>query len=322
MPRTYKTINPVLNKFICGDAYKILKKLPDNSIDCVVTSPPYWALRDYGVKGQIGLEESIQDYLNKLLAVFGEIKRVLKPSGTCWVNMGDTYSSPIKGGNYSKLQNNLFDSLQERANFSPLKTKTNVLTKSLCLIPSRFALGMMEMGWILRNEIIWHKPNAMPNSAKDRFTVDFEKVFFFVKSQRYFFNQQFEPLRNAERLRRRPVNPDNKHKFNYGTPFVSTINPDTFPESQKRILERGRIKRSVWIIATKAYHGSHFASFPPKIVETPIKAGCPENGIVLDPFMGSGTTAIVAKELGRNFVGIELNSEYVELARERVSCKS
>lgn len=318
MPRPYQSINSVLNKFLCGDAYAILKKFPDESIDCVVTSPPYWALRDYGVKGQIGLEASIQNYLDKLLAVFGEIKRVLKPTGTCWVNMGDTYASPMKGGNYSKPQNNLFDSLQEHAHFSPLKTKTNLPAKSLCLIPSRFALGMLEMGWILRNEIIWHKPNAMPQSAKDRFTVDFEKVFFFVKSQRYFFNQQFEPLRNAERLKRRPLNPDNQHKFSYGMPFISTINPEKFPESQKRILERGRIKRSVWTIGTKAYHGDHFASFPPKVVETPIKAGCPENGIVLDPFMGSGTTAIVAGQLKRNFIGIELNPDYVALASKRM----
>jgi DNA modification methylase len=318
MPKSYTSLTPILNQFLCGDTETILKLFPDESIDCIVTSPPYWALRDYGVNGQIGLETSIEDYLDKLLFVFTELKRILKPHGTCWVNFGDTYANKNKGGHRNKPQDNIFDSLTKRATFSKLTTSLSIPPKSLCLIPSRFALGMIEMGWILRNELIWHKPNVMPQSAKDRFTVDFEKLFFFAKSPRYYFEQPYEPLKNVERLQRRRLNPDNQHKHSYGKPFISAINPETFNQSRKRILERGRIKRSVWKIGTRAYHGKHFASYPPQLIEIQITAGCPENGIVLDPFMGSGTTAVVAKQHNRNFIGIDLNSEYVELARKRL----
>jgi DNA modification methylase len=318
MPKPYTSLTPILNQFLCGDTETILKLFPDESIDCIVTSPPYWALRDYGVNGQIGLETSIEDYLDKLFAVFTELKRILKPSGTCWVNFGDTYANKNKGGHRNKPQDNIFDSLTKRATFSKLTTSLSIPPKSLCLIPSQFALRMIEKGWILRNELIWHKPNVMPQSAKDRFTVDFEKLFFFTKSPRYYFDQPYEPLKNIERLQRRRLNPDNQHKHSYGKPFISAINPETFHQSRKRILERGRIKRSVWTIGTRAYHGKHFASYPPQLIEIPITAGCPEQGIVLDPFMGSGTTAVVAKQHNRNFIGIDLNSEYVELARKRL----
>lgn len=319
MPKHYSSLTPILNQFLCGDAVSILRRFPDESIDCVVTSPPYWALRDYGVKGQIGLEGSIELYFAKLFAVFAEVRRVLKPSGSCWVNLGDTYSNKNKGGHRNKPQGNMFDSLTKRATFNKLKTDLSVPPKSLCLIPSRFAIGMVESGWILRNELIWHKPNAMPQSAKDRFTVDFEKLFFFTKSPKYYFKQPYEPLKNTERLKRRRLNPHNQHKHSYGKPFISGINPQTFEKSKQRMLERGRIKRSVWTIGTRAYHGNHFASYPPQLIETPIIAGCPPNGIVLDPFMGSGTTAVVAKQNKRNFIGIDLNPEYVKLARERIS---
>ncbi|MGI8467026.1 MAG: DNA-methyltransferase [Pyrinomonadaceae bacterium] len=200
------------NKIICGDSLKALKTISDESVDCVITSPPYWALRDYGVFGQIGLEPSIEEYLAKLIAVFDEIKRVLKPAGTCWVNFGDTFANKTKGGHRNKPQNNMFDSLTKRATFPKLKTELNIPSKSLCLIPVRFAVRMIERGWILRNEIIWHKPNAMPQSMKDRFTVDFEKIFFFVKGRKYYFRQQFEPLKNPARLNRRLLNPNKTHK--------------------------------------------------------------------------------------------------------------
>lgn len=322
MPRPYRSIDAVLNKFLCGDTLEVLKRLPAESIDCVVTSPPYWALRDYGIEGQIGLEPNFEDYLEKLILIFKEVHRALKPEGTCWVNMGDTYASPIKGGGRGKPQNNLFDRVSERNRYSSLKTRTSLPPKALCLIPSRFAIGMLDTGWILRNEIIWHKPNAMPQSAADRFTADYEKIFFFVKSRKYHFTRQFEPVRSPERLKKPLRNPANPHKHEYGNPFVSAINPDTYDASRKRILERGRNMRSVWSVPTRAYHGGHFASFTPKIVETPIKAGCPEGGIVLDPFMGSGTTAVVAKELGRNFVGIEINPEYIEMAKKRIQANA
>jgi DNA modification methylase len=310
------SIEQFTDKIICGDSLKILKTIPSESIDCVITSPPYWALRDYGVSGQIGLESSIDEYLEKMIAVFDEVKRVLKPSGTCFINFGDTYANKTKGGHRNKLQGNMFDSLTKRATFDKLKLELSVTPKSLCMVPSRFALRMIEQGWILRNEIIWHKPNAMPQSIKDRFTVDFEKVFFFVKSRHYYFKQQFEALKNPERMKRRLLNPTVKHKQNDSYWFERSFAKQE--NGRLKTLELGRNKRCVWTIGTTNFSGNHFAVFPPKLIETPILAGCRENGIVLDPFIGSGTTAIVARKLKRNFIGIELNPEYVKIALKRI----
>ncbi|HEY0427495.1 MAG TPA: site-specific DNA-methyltransferase [Pyrinomonadaceae bacterium] len=311
-----KPIELFINKIIRGDALKALKKFPEGSIDCIVTSPPYWALRDYDVKGQIGLESTIEEYLEKLLAVFAEIRRVLKPTGTCWINFGDTYANKTKGGHRNKLQNNMYDSLTRRATFPKLETKLNIPPKSLCQIPSSFALKMIEQGWILRNEIIWHKPNAMPQSIKDRFSVDFEKIFFFVKERKYYFCQQFEPLKNPVRLERRLLDPKKSHKRTKSYWF--SARPEISEKRRLNMLKTGRNKRCVWTIGTTSFPGNHFAVYPPRLIETPIKAGCPKGGIVLDPFIGSGTTAIVAKELGRKFIGIELSSSYVKMARNRL----
>jgi site-specific DNA-methyltransferase (adenine-specific) len=288
-------LSQCVNRILCGDALSILKKLPAESIDCVVTSPPYWSLRDYGVPGQLGLEASVDQYLIKLLAVLDEVRRVLKPQGTCWVNLGDVYStrSSKKGGKHP--------------------------SKCLLQIPSRFALGMTDRGWILRNEIIWHKPNCMPQSVKDRFTVDFEKLFFFVKSRYYYFSQQFEPLRYAPRLRHSASNANHKAKRRYGDLFISSINPHTAEASRLRVLARGRNKRCVWKISTRPFYGRHFAVYPEELVETPIRAGCPEGGVILDPFSGSGTTLLVARRLGRNFIGIDLNPKYVRMSEERLA---
>jgi DNA modification methylase len=313
-------IKQYINRIIRGDAYQILKQLPSESIDCVVTSPPYWALRDYEVKGQLGLEPTFHEYLAKLCAVFDEVQRVLKKTGTCWINMGDTYSSSGKGnGGPSIVGDGVYARLQQRAGFKAIKLKTGLPGKTLCQIPARLAIGMTDRGWILRNEIIWWKPNCMPSSAKDRFTVDFEKVFFLVKSRRYYFKQQFEELQDRARLQRRFFNPHTKKKRVYGDNRISAINPKTAEASRMRMLKRGRTKRCVWRVATRPYHGSHFATYPPELIEIPIKAGCPKGGIVLDPFVGSGTTALVARRLNRRFVGIELNRKYVRLAEKRLA---
>jgi site-specific DNA-methyltransferase (adenine-specific) len=306
-----------INKIICGDALSILKTIPDESIDCVVTSPPYWALRDYGVAGQIGLEPNIEEYLEKLLSVFDEIKRVLKPAGTCWINFGDTYANKTKGGHCNKPQGNMYDSLSRRATFPKIKTALNIPPKSLCLIPSRFAVEMTERGWILRNEIIWHKPNAMPQSVKDRFTVDFEKIFFFVKNRKYFFQRQFEQLKNPQRLKRRLLDFSKVHK--QAESYWTSRKLQTSDKRRLRMLKTGRNKRCVWSIGTTNFDGDHFAVYPERLVETPILAGCPEDGIVLDPFVGSGTTAAAARKLNRQFIGIELNPEYVKLAEKRLA---
>ena len=305
-----------LNQIICGDALSVLKKLPSESIDCVITSPPYWSLRDYGVKGQIGLEASLDQYLINLLAVFTEVRRVLKAEGTCWVNLGDAYST--RSSDRRARQNILSEVANKARSFQRPPAPISLAPKCLLQLPSRFALEMTGLGWTLRNEIIWHKPNCMPASVRDRFTVDFEKVFFFVKSRRYYFKQQFEPLRDAGRLMRPLVKESSRRKRQYGDMRIAAINPKTEAASRRRMLERGRNKRCVWKIATRPFKGNHFAVFPPELIETPILAGCPEGGIVLDPFSGAGTTALVAKRLNRRFIGIELNPKYVRMSKQRL----
>jgi DNA modification methylase len=308
-----------LNRIICGDTLKVLRRLPAESVDCVVTSPPYWSLRDYGVEGQIGLEESPEHYIERLCAVFDEVRRVLKPSGTCWVNLGDAYATrSSKTGKPPKHQQPILSSSSNRA-LDFRRPAVRLPGKCLVGLPARFSLEMINRGWILRNEIIWHKPNCLPQSARDRFTVDFEKLFFFVKQRRYYFRQQFEPLLGTDQRLYRPAHLRSWHKRVYGDRFVSAINPRSAEASRQRILRYGRNKRAVWRISVRPFRGDHFAVYPPELVETPVKAGCPKRGVVLDPFMGSGTTALVARRLGRDFTGIELNPDYVRLARRRLA---
>ncbi len=315
-----KPIESFVNKIICGDALEVLKKIPAESVDCVVTSPPYYALRDYETKGQIGLERDFTEYIDKLLLIFDETKRVLKKSGTCWVVIGDTYGGSATGGeiiNRDKKPDQKFSHLP--LSHSPnLTHRRGKYAKCLLQIPARLALGMIERDWILRNEIIWHKPNCLPQSVKDRFTMDFEKIFFLTKSRRYYFNQQFEPLENPERLTKRYFNPETKHKW-WNADKKLPINSQAMERSRSKVLLTGRNKRSVWTIGTALFKGDHFAVYPEKLIETPIKAGCPAGGIVLDPFAGSGTTAVVAKKLGRRFIGIELNRKYLTIAEERIN---
>jgi site-specific DNA-methyltransferase (adenine-specific) len=303
-----------LNTIICGDALSTLKKFPDNLIDCVVTSPPYFALRDYEVKGQIGLENDFNEYLEKLLLIFDEIKKVLKPEGTCWVVLGDTFGGSRSGGNlFSKKLTGKLPRQKTKRFYAQRNYR-----KSLLQIPARLSIGMIERGWLLRNEIIWHKSNCLPSPARDRFTVDFEKIFFFVKNRKYYFDQQLEPFRDRKRLTRAAFDPAKRQKYR-NVPF-SAINHKTFEQSRLRMLKRGaRNMRCVWRIGTSHFKGNHFATFPKRLVEIPIKAGCPKGGIVLDPFIGSGTTAVAAKSLGRNFIGIELNPKYVKIAEELIA---
>lgn len=302
-----------LNKIICGDALTALKNFPANSIDSVVTSPPYFNLRDYDVEGQIGLETDFNEYLEKLLLVFDEIKRVLKPKGTCWIVIGDTYGGNSAGGNLFREKNERTSLLKKSTILSYNQSKYR---KSLLQIPSRLSIAMIEHGWILRNEIIWHKPNAIPQSVKDRFSVDFEKVFFFVKSRHYYFRQQFEPLKNPDRLKRRLLNPNKSHKLIES--YWTSANPNISEKRRRKMLASGRNKRCVWTIGTTNFSGQHFAVFPPRLIETPILAGCPKGGIILDPFIGSGTTAVVAQQLGRKHIGIELSGEYLKVAGKRI----
>jgi len=385
-----------INEVVCGDCLGVLKTLPNESVDMVMTSPPYWALRDYGVEGQLGLEPTFQEYINKLCDIFDEVRRVLKKEGTCWVNLGDTYASGIKGQGGSGCNLGPTGSQTQLSNagsrFSH-KVKTDTVDKCLLQIPSRFAIEMCNRGWILRNEIIWHKPNCMPSSVKDRFTVDFEKIFFFTKSKKYYFETQYEEALTKEKrpsgiVRERTFGYDGKYPYAIQPrtkPFVEVrdlpeiktfskwlnhwrkaqsitidrietemesqaphhwFNGESYPSvkewnvfkklynppqdydkqllnvelksSEKRNHEQGRNKRCVWSITTKPYKEAHFATYPEALCETPIKSGCPVDGIVLDTFFGSGTTGLVAKKLRRDFIGIELNPMYVKIAEERL----
>ena len=292
----FETNNGIL---YCANVFDILPKFPNESIDCVVTSPPYWSLRYYGVKEQIGLELTFQEYLEKLWKIFDEIYRILKPTGTLWVNLGDTYSGSGKGAGYNGKSKESW-----RFKKKP-KIKEKLPAKCLCLIPARFAIGMIDRGWILRNEIIWYKPNAMPESVKDRFTVDFEKIFLFVKKRRYYFKQILEPYASKPKTEKR------KHKYR-DAGLIS------YREVLNFYTKGGRNKRAVWVINNKPCKEAHFAVFPPEIPEICIMAGCPENGIVLDIFMGSGTTAVIAENLKRRWIGIEINQEYCEIAQNRI----
>lgn len=311
------SLTNLLNTIVCGDARSVLKELPDESIDTVVTSPPYWGLRDYGHINQIGLEASYQTYLDSLLEVFDEVKRILKPTGSCWVNLGDSYFKENAGKPMPDTESNSNHSPGNLPNSEQVQNPAK--RKCLAQIPARFALAMTERGWILRNEIIWWKPNCMPASVTDRFTVDFEKVFFFVKQRYYYFEQQHEPLKDPQRLNRPLISPNPENKQIYGNKYISTINPKTAESSRLKMLASGRNKRCVWYIGTSGFKDAHFAVFPEKLVETPIQAGCPIGGIVLDPFVGSGTTAIAAKRLNRQFIGIDISPVYVKMASKRLA---
>jgi len=299
-----------INKIYCGDCLDILKHIPDESINCCITSPPYWALRDYGVEGQVGLEPTFDDYVNRLCDICDEVKRVLRKDGTCWVVIGDNYSgSSMTGGT------NSFEK-RDRQKHRQFKNKSRIDTlppKCLTMVPFRFAIEMVNRGWILRNTIIWYKPNAMPQSVKDRFTVDFEYIFFFVKNKKYWFEQQLEKYTEPLNRWGGP-----KIKTNGNSSWDKGTGQLTYRDRYLRPNKYGKNKRCVWNIPTKPFKGAHFAVYPPDLIEPIVKAGCPPNGIVLDPFFGSGTTGIVALKLNRNYIGIELNPEYCKIAYNRI----
>jgi DNA modification methylase len=307
-----------LNKIILTDCIEGIKQMPDSSVDCCISSPPYWGLRDYGVDGQIGLEENYSEFIAKLIELYREIQRVLKPTGTCFVNLGDTYagsgSGTTKNADTSKyVENSKQVYVLPNGTAKASKFRGTNLNKSLLMIPERFAIRMIDAGWILRNQIIWHKPNQMPSSATDRFTVDFEKIFFFVKQPMgYYFEQQLEPYTEPlDRWAGQMV------RGNYKT------KTDQFAVQERngrnmRPNPDGKNMRTVWSINTEPFPEAHFATYPEKLVKRMIEAGCPENGLVLDPFMGAGTTAVVAKKLNRNYTGFELNPKYKLIAENRL----
>ena len=307
-----------LNKIILSDCLEGIKQMPDSSVDCCISSPPYWGLRDYGVDGQIGLEENYSEFIAKLIELYSEIQRVLKPTGTCFVNLGDTYagsgSGTTKNADTSKyVENSKQVYVLPNGTSKASQFRGTAMNKSLCMIPERFAIEMIDRGWCLRNQIIWHKPNQMPSSAKDRFTVDFEKVFFFVKQPTdYYFEQQLEPYTEPlDRWAGQMV------RGNYKTKTEQFAVQERNGRDMRPNPE-GKNMRTVWSINTEPSTEAHFATYPEKLVKRMIEAGCPENGLVLDPFMGAGTTAVVAKKLNRNYTGFELNHKYKLIAENRL----
>jgi site-specific DNA-methyltransferase (adenine-specific) len=306
-----------INKIYEGDCLEVLRNFEDCSIDCCITSPPYWALRDYGMEGQLGLEPDFKEYINKLCNIFNEVKRVLKNEGTLWVNIGDTYYTKSGTG---FLEDNLNPKNEDEVSSSTGINKANEIRglgllpeKSLCNIPSRFSIEMQDRNWILRNEIIWHKNSVIPSSADDRFTVDFEKLYFFVKQRKYYFEQQLEKYTvPINRWGGEDLIADGSSSWDEGTGQTTYRNRSIRPNPE------GRNMRTTWSINPKPTPEAHFATFPQKLVAVPILSGCPEHGIVLDPFIGSGTTAIVARKFNRNYIGIELNPKYIEIANNRL----
>jgi len=301
-----------LNKIYNMDCLEGLKQLPDNSINCCVTSPPYWGLRDYGVEGQLGLESTPEEYVTKMVEVFREVKRVLRDDGTLWLNLGDSYANANPGsGGQCKLYGAGRNMTEAR--YTNIKRDVSSLKpKDLVGIPWMVAFALRADGWYLRQDIIWHKPNAMPESVKDRCTKAHEYIFLLTKNSKYYFNSDLIREPNQDKY-------DGKRgTTKTRTKFQSAMRTMSDKEEMKKYSTQGRNKRTVWNVPTKPFKDAHFAVFPPALIEPCILAGCPEGGVVLDPFMGSGTTGMVAAMHQRNFIGFELNPEYCKMAEKRI----
>ena len=296
-----------------GDCRESLKQMESETVQTVVTSPPYYGLRDYGNDGQIGLEESPEKYVTALVEVFREVRRVLRDDGTLWLNLGDSYVANATGGLSTKSSKMTGGrSTQKEATKRPDKKVEGLKQKDLIGIPWRVAFALQADGWYLRQDIIWHKPNPMPESVTDRCTKAHEYLFLLTKSARYYYDA--EAVREMVSEKTVWTYPHTNGKANQGYAGVNT------PSSTIRVEpEDGkRNRRSVWTIATQPYSGAHFATFPPKLIEPCILAGSRPGDTVLDPFGGSGTTAGVALEHGRKAILCELNPEYGGLVFERV----
>lgn len=371
---------------LLGDCLEVMRELPAASVNCCVTSPPYWGLRDYGTavwqggeadceheasertyagitaatssadafigpgaanvkrlkKGrwresgdctkcgavkvdfQIGLERTPLEFVSKLVAVFDEVRRVLRNDGTLWLNLGDTYAQGNKGNSgelefSSKQATNIGSHATRRGvNIAPNRTGgTNGFCKAkdLCGIPWMVAFALRDAGWWLRQDIIWNKPNAMPEPVEDRCTKAHEYIFLFAKSARYYYNH--EAISEPAKYAGDSVSIGEK-SLSRGQAIGAGVDPSGNANKEAVIVADDRNKRSVWTVTTKPYKAAHFATFPPDLIQPCILAGCPEGGTVLDPFLGSGTTALVAQRNGCKCIGIELNPEYMKLARNRI----
>jgi site-specific DNA-methyltransferase (adenine-specific) len=328
----------VLQQVHQGDALSFLRILPSSCVHCCVTSPPYWGLRDYGASGQLGLEKTPEEYVANMVEVFREVRRVLRDDGTLWLNLGDCYATRW-GSKRSEGGAGLRDNDRKRSG----AVCTGFKEKDLVGIPWRVAFALQADGWYLRSDIIWHKPNVMPESVVDRPTKSHEYLFLLSKSKKYYYDHKAvledgvsvhgsgNGFKRSARLSYKDANgacgndkprvptsqrvsDSNNQTHVPGTPDHGGLHragTDREPNTRNR--------RTVWSIPTSPYRGAHFATFPPALVEPCILAACPAGGVVIDPFAGSGTTLAVAKRLGRRAVGIELNSEYIKMAEERIA---
>ncbi len=307
------------NRIIIGDALSTLKTIPDNSIQVCVTSPPYYGLRDYEIAGQLGQEPSPADFVAKLVEVFSEVRRVLKPDGTLWLNLGDSYAGSGKGA----MADGTPTGGNKKRTSAGTQTHGFVKTiapgykpKDLIGIPWRVAFALQDDGWYLRQEIIWHKLNPMPESVKDRCTKAHETIFLLAKSARYYFDYKAIQEPGAASAGKH----SHRKSGSIDTSHVPGASPHTGLHkkgSPREYLLRN--KRSVWALPLKPYKGAHFATFPTTLIEPCIRAGSRTGDLVLDPFSGAGTTALVAKQLGRQYIGIELNPTYAALSEKRLA---
>ena len=292
-------------QIIKGNCLDTLKTLPEQSINTCITSPPYWGVRDYGEGEQLGLEDTPEEFVENLVKVFREVKRVLRDDGTVWLNLGDSYSS----GGRTTTTNQTLRGDKDYGVTRPKPSK-GIKPKDLIGIPWRVAFALQADGWYLRQDIIWHKPNPMPESVKDRCTKAHEYIFLLSKNAKYYFDN--ESIKEDAKF---PDGPDSADKIRKG---VGKYGMDTRSGLHKIGANPKRNKRSVWTVTTKPFKGAHFATFPPDLIEPCVLAGCPVGGTVLDPFGGAGTTGMVADRAGRNAILIELNDEYADMAKKRI----
>lgn len=306
------------------DCLSGISRISDSSVDCVITSPPYWQLRDYKWDGQWGLEPTFYEYLEHLWQLMGEVKRVLKDSGTAWINLGDTYNTTSgRMGNNEKYGGSpkFTDGENDATNFKQQKDKS-IADKCLLLIPHRFAIGCVDRGWIVRNDIVWAKRNGMPESVTDRFSKKHEFFFFMVKNEKYYFDldaiKDTHKATEVEIKRQKRIDKEQGYMLaiskGNGTPKGHTGGVG-YGENGKN---PGDVA-DFWDIPTQPSKEDHYATYNTKLIDKPIVAGCPVGGTILDPFMGTATTGLRALELGRNFIGIEGSKEYFDEASEKIN---
>jgi DNA modification methylase len=328
-----------------GDALSVLRDLPEASIHCCVTSPPYWGLRDYGVAGQLGLERTPEEYVSHMVEVFREVRRVLDPAGTLWLNIGDSYCSDagrdrvpttkpgdrVPSGWTNRIPTRRVHAMRKGKDCDPKRgpgapgqplgvcAAPGLKPKDLVGIPWMLAFALRADGWYLRSEIIWAKPNPMPESVQDRPTKAHETIFLLAKRAKYFYDAEAiaERTHGAHTVGTKDWESRKSagEPMRHGLAGAAQANAGQFKPRQSET----RNKRSVWTVATEPFPEAHFATFPQALIRPCILAGCPEGGTVLDPFSGAGTTALVAKENGRRFVGIELSSSYCRMSAKRLA---